>query len=428
MMRRAFTAALAATALTGFGLSMATAQTKPGAAPAGGNGGTVSYKVTADTYSGFGAGMMGTRSTGGMLGAMLGGRMNDPNAAARMLSLELGSNRPPAGTPAAEHLPPEGLGVGASLPLITPRPVKETPTEPDRPGEFEKPRGKLLIFWGCGERARPGQPVVIDFAKMLPGQISPQMMAMGRMTAGQMAKMASTMAGGSRDWRTIGLWPNERTRNTVPARGSLVGEHVVRGNYNPEIRFALSPAQDYLAPFVFSQNGKVASGAHMLMWRQIAHALGYSAMAFGSSGQDTMVMWSSAEMQNAPQPGDFASAAEVARLVAQKALLAPTTTQCAVPAEAVKAMGESGLVTMNAIGPTSTFSFPPRPAKPPANWAPDWAAKVQTRATWTGMMAMASMGGGDDMADADEEAETPPRNQPKKKKKPSLLDGLPLPF
>jgi hypothetical protein len=419
---------LAATALAGLGLTMASAQTKPAPArpalAASGGGGTVSYRVTADTFSGFGAGMMGARGAGGMLGAMLGGRMTDPNASARMLNLELGSNRPPAGAPQAEHLPPQVLGVGATLPLLTPPPPKGGTGTPDEIGDY-KPRGRILIFWGCGERARPGQPVVIDLAKLLPGQLSPQMLAMTRRNAQQMAKMAEAMAArgdGRGQWRTVGLWPNERTRQTVPSTASLVGDHVVRGNYSPEIRFAMTPTGDYLAPFSFTQNGKVASGAHMLAWRPIARALGYHAMAFGSPGEDTVVMWTSAEMQNAPQPGEYASADEVARLVAQKAMLAPTVSQCAIPAEAVKAMGEGGFITMNAVGPTSTFSFPPRPEKAPANWAPDWVTKVQTRSTFMSLIGMAEMMGGDGREDAGAP------DQPKKKKKRSLLDGLISPF
>lgn len=423
MTRRRIAAALAATALAGLGWTMATAQT-------GGAGKTVSYKVTADTYSGMGAGMMGARGAGGMLGAMLSGRATDPDAAARMLNLELGSNRPPAGAPAAEHLPPAGLGVGASLPLVTPRPVRDTPDAPDRdePDTYEKPRGKIMMFWGCGEKARPGQPLVIDIAKLAQGQIPPQLMAMGRGSAGQMMAMARRMGSGAgrRDYATIGLWPNERTRNSVPARGSLVGDHVVRGNYTPEIKFAIAQAQDYLAPFSLTTNQKAPSGAHLLAWRPIPHALGYSAMAFGSPGEDTVVMWTSAEAQSPESPPEFASAGEIARLVQQKMMLAPSVTQCAVPAEAVKALGDSAFLTMNAVGPTSTFSYPPRPAKPPAGWAPDWVTKVQTRATYSGLLGADFAGMGRDAGDAEEDqAEAP---QPKKKRKRSLLDGVLNPF
>ena len=38
---------------------------------------------------------------------------------------------------------------------------------------MEKPKGRLLIYWGCGERVRPGQPVVIDFESMMAGKMPP---------------------------------------------------------------------------------------------------------------------------------------------------------------------------------------------------------------------------------------------------------------
>ena len=56
---------------------------------------------------------------------------------------------------------PQGLRAGASLPLLTPKlsaPVQEE-RSPEVPREFQKPKGRMLIFWGCGERAKPGQPL-----------------------------------------------------------------------------------------------------------------------------------------------------------------------------------------------------------------------------------------------------------------------------
>lgn len=423
--RVSLAAGLAATAVAGIAWSAA-AQTK-------GPGQTVSYRVTADTYSGMGAGLMGARGAGGMIGALLSGRAADPAAAARLLTLELGSNRTPSGPPAAEHLPPPALGVGASLPLVTPRPVVDTPESPDRDSTepMEKPKGRILIFWGCGEKARPGQPLVLDFAKLAEGQIPPQLLAMGRMNPGQMGQMRQRMAraaaGAAGQYRTTGLWPNERTRTSVPATGSLVGEHVVRGSYTPEIKFALAPAQDYLAPFNLAGSRGLPSGAHMLAWRTIPHALGYSAMAFGGMGEDQMVMWSSSEAQTPGSAPEFASAGEIARLVQQRLMLPPAATQCAVPAEAVKAMGGRGFLMMNAVGPTSSFSHPPRPEKAPPGWAPDWVTRVQTRATYSGFLgadfADAEDGGADTAGDPAEA-----RQPAKKKRKRGLLDGVLKPF
>ena len=39
-------------------------------------------------------------------------------------------------------------------------------------------------------------------------------------------------------------WPNERNSDPIPAAGSPAGPHTVRGDYSPEIRFALSQDRD----------------------------------------------------------------------------------------------------------------------------------------------------------------------------------------
>ena len=36
---------------------------------------------------------------------------------------------------------------------------------------MQRPKGRLLLFWGCGETARAGQPVIIDFARVAQGQM-----------------------------------------------------------------------------------------------------------------------------------------------------------------------------------------------------------------------------------------------------------------
>jgi hypothetical protein len=38
----------------------------------------------------------------------------------------------------------------------------------------------MQIYWGCGEHAKPGQPVVIDFAQMSAGKMPAGMEALTR--------------------------------------------------------------------------------------------------------------------------------------------------------------------------------------------------------------------------------------------------------
>src|SRR3546814_14974334 len=80
----------------------------------------------------------------------------------------LGSNQPPTKPPVrADHFFQPQAKLGASLPLWGPEPGAPRPREDGdtMPDNFERPKGRLLLFWGCGAKAGPGTPVVNDFAK-----------------------------------------------------------------------------------------------------------------------------------------------------------------------------------------------------------------------------------------------------------------------
>ena len=113
------------------------------------------------------------------------------------------------------------------------------------------PKGRLLLFWGCGEHAPAGQPVVIDFARMAKGQVPPNLFAAG--------------AGLPEDWQvlasnstTYGEWPNARDSKVVKANASLLGAHKVVSTYAPEIDFTL--ADDFM-PALQATGRDMASGA-----------------------------------------------------------------------------------------------------------------------------------------------------------------------
>lgn len=133
-------------------------------------GPVATYWMSAQTQTGFGAmgGGGGRPSMGAMMGAMMGGGGSNVS---KTLTLQLGSSRKPTGEPAAEHLPPAALQAGQSLPLLTPKVAAAPPREDGRMPENYKPKGKMLIYWGCGEHAKAGQPIVIDFAKVAAGQV-----------------------------------------------------------------------------------------------------------------------------------------------------------------------------------------------------------------------------------------------------------------
>ena len=110
------------------------------------------YDVRAGTVSGFAA--MG----GGMGGAMNMAFGGGGDRVQHELLLRLGSSQGPLGGPAkADHFMPAGAKLGKSVALVTP--VQERGPGDQLPGQRDgqKPSGRLLVFWGCGEHA-PQRP------------------------------------------------------------------------------------------------------------------------------------------------------------------------------------------------------------------------------------------------------------------------------
>ena len=367
----------------------------PARAPAQVVTGPVSnYWMSVETSAGFGAGMMGGAGGGGgrpSLGSIMGMMGGGAGSANHTLRLQLGSGMAPA-APAADHTVPAGFGLGPKLPLLTPRAVPEKREEPGEiPKEYQRPRGRMLIFWGCGERARPGQPVVLDFAQMAEGRIPPAFAnAMKGLDYTPMQPPSP-----SRN-KTYGEWPNEKSNRGIPAGSSLVGPHKVEGNYTAPISFMLTPNQDYMPPLGL-RTAKTAGGAAMLNWTPAPTARGYIAMAVGGGQQDTVALWISTEGQAAAFGlPDYLSPGEVTRLVANKALLPGTASSCAVPKEFVDA-APTAFVNLAGYGDEANFSYPPRPTDPRTPWNIEWTVKARYRTADSGILGMdmgAMMGGG----------------------------------
>jgi hypothetical protein len=338
----------------------------------------------------------------------------DMNGYVKILHLQLGGNARPAGAPSAEHLPPAGLGAGPTLPLVTPQEIRTTeePSTPGMPPNMERPRGRILIYWGCGEHARPGQPVVFDFATMQAGHIPPAFAA-----AMNVAREQPPSPG---RFPTYGEWPNQKSQAHVPKTGSLVGEHVIRGNYSPEIHFTLAPGQDFLAPVTLVSNAAAPSGAVPVVWQPVPGARAWFASAFSAGQNGDVIMWTSSETQAMPMM-DYMPDGEIDRLLRQRVLMPAPTDRCTVPSEVAHA-GQAPMFMLTAFGGEANFSHPLRPARPPASWHPDWLVKLRTKSSYMGLLGMNMPGMG-----AREEAQGQPGDNPppdQKKKKKGLLGGI----
>jgi hypothetical protein len=309
----------------------------------------------------------------------------------RALSLQLGSTDRPTGDPQAEHMIPPGLNMGASLPLVTPREAAPSTAEPREDGLppqlTQHPKGRLVIYWGCGEHAA-GPPIVFDLANL--GQ--------GKMPDFPMIAVTAPKAPSPGRYTTYGSWPNDRDGQAVPADASLVGEHTVHGDYSPDIHFHLGPDHDFMGPLTITGHDPSPGGGTRLTWAPVQGSTGYFAWMMGASmkgGRDnpTMVMWSSSmkpSMMGAML--DYLPPGEVRRLIAQQVVLPPDATECIVPSE-VREAGAMGMLSMIAYGDEVDVADPPRPARAKAAWNPQYTVKVRFKSTTSLMMGMPSMGG-----------------------------------
>lgn len=350
----------------------------------------VRYTMDAATMSGMGA--------GGGMGAMLGMMRGGPPQAVKTLALHHGADTTTP-KPEANHFMPKGAGLGTSVKLVPPvRP-------PEGEAGFERPSGRLLLYWGCHARAPKGQPVVIDFAKLAKGQVPPGLF----MPAIDLPDDWTINAANS---RTYTFWPNDSDNKQVSSNASLLGAHRIAANYAKEISFTL--AEDFMPPLT-ARSSAAPEGGYGLAWDGLAKATGYYAWAMGAKDDGRggapaeMVWWASSKNQAFGGPlWDWISPAGVRRLIAAGTVMPPEQRNCVIPAEVVKASGEGLMVNLQAYGPQADFAYPPRPADARTPWKPEWIARVRFRSSTMvipGMdMAMDDMG-----ADAAPAAEAAPK-------------------
>lgn len=334
---------------------------------------------------------MGVTTLGGMtaLGGMAqGGRpsmadmmrgLRGMPTEAHTVELRLGSTLAPQGSPEAHHTMPPGAQVNRPIFLETPAPSGPVAGEPV---PYQQPKGQITFYWGCGETAGPGQPVVLTFDKLLRGENDPELQALqGAVTAREVSKPTPATS------KTYGYWPhgdrqnrNRDLRASFPAGSTLAGQHVVEGTYTPRITFTLPDGKSYMDAVRYASSAVQASGALALSWTAVNRATGYSIgiMAPERMNDDSanIVMWSSAERPATFIQNEDLTPAEVNRLVALKAVLPPSTTSCTVPVEVMKATGQGSMLMFTAFGDEATFVHPARPADPAVAWDQEWFSRV----------------------------------------------------
>lgn len=331
---------------------------------------------------------------GGMLGGLMGGMGGGAqgrgagsgntaygNARAmsimppRVIDIALHNSLRP-GVEASQSIPP-GMRIGESLPLVPPRaqPVQTEPGEVPQEYQQHQPKGRILLYWGCGSAVRAGQPRVIDLARAKPTDYA-QAFA-GRAVPDRGPRVGPAYA----------LYPNERNQVNLSRDSSLVGEHQVRGDGVPaSMKFTLGAAQDLMPAIDLRTTGKPQDSMGT-SWQPVRNARAYYLHAMSQNGDD-LVMWSSAET---PDTGmglfDYLAPATIDRWLKERVLLAPETTQCAIP-QGIFAGGRDAtpMLRMMAYGGESHIVHPPRPADPKAAWEPEWSVRVRVKSHTMAML------------------------------------------
>jgi hypothetical protein len=352
------------------------------------------------TYSGGMPAMSG--GVGGMIGSLFGGGAKaggnvfgntQTGTAGRWMDVTLLTHKNP-NLMAGQQAPGAAAKFKDALKLVAPEDVKpepvtvsdNTPVEPN----YEMPKGKMYLYWGCSAEVRKGQPLVLDLSKMDRTQMAKFFQSRG----------ATTRVPGPGVGRPV--WPNKTDDRMLPAGASLVGEHLLTGDGVPEgFRVAID-AQHDLMPAIDVKRSEV-DGAVQFAWQPMEQARGWFIASMGAraggenagNGEMEMVIWSSSEL---PDMGmgllNYQPNASVDKWIKEKVILPAKATECKAPKEAV---GPMSMTRMIAYGDELNLAYPPRPKDPKLAWEPEWSAKVRLKSMATlmpgmGDMAMSAMG------------------------------------
>ena len=373
------------------------------------------------TFSGMGMPMGGMggnpmSALGGMFGGKAGLGSNSfgntrSMSAGRWVDVTVRSRANP-NLEEAQQAIPEGF-MSPALELKTPKNAPPPPRDEEdvRHEEPDKPKGRILLYWGCGPEIRPGQPKILDMATAGPGDFAK--FFVGRSATQRGAHLAAGRP----------VWPNLDDSRMVPASASLQGEHAFSGKGIPDgFRFKIPAAQDLMPPLTLDQ--AESNGATDLSWNAIATARAYFVSAMGSNGKEDMVMWTSSELADTGFGlMDYQTNAAVDRWLKEKVLLASNTTRCTVPKGIFGEHG--GMLRLIAYGDELNLAHPPRPKDAKAKWQPVWAVKLRVKAVTSGMLGMAAQGrAGDSSRERNKAQEQESSGVPKMPQPMELLKGI----
>lgn len=312
----------------------------------------------------------------GMMGKAMGMPEMGPK---RSLQLQLNSPRTVPPEPLATHDIPPGQKMGDTLPLLIPvyETTKHTDEEPQE-RTMEKPKMRMLIYWGCGESVRKGQPKVLDTEKMSP-------MEFGKALSSR--SLSRQYPPRPRSGWAYADWPNKKNSLTVPKDSSLVGKHFIHGNYMPDITFSIPARHDFMDPVDFTSVTGELSDSIRFQWGEVPTAIGYFGMVIAHSEKaGETIIWTSSDVEDAGFGFlDYVPSSDVRKLIKDRVVMPSSTTSCTIPKGIFKDAGGAALQFI-AYGEDMYAEYPPRPKDPKQPYHPIWTAKVRLKST--GMLVL----------------------------------------
>lgn len=315
---------------------------------------------------------MSSEEMSGLEGMMMG-RMSGMGPR-RSLMLQLNSPRTIPSNPEATHDIPPGQKMGRTLPLLIPERSKPVKEEEGEEAKYEKPKMRMLMYWGCSETVRPGQPKVLDTEKM-------SMIDFGKAMAGRTGSFQHSPS--PRSGWAYADWPNRKhQQQEVPKGSSLIGDHFVHGNYSPDIKFFVDEKHDFMAPVEFSSVKGGLSDSIRFQWKKIPTALGYFATAMAHNEKTgEMIIWSSSEPQD---PGyglmNYLTPADVTRFIKEKVVMGPEVTNCSIP-QGIFSEANGAVLQFIGYGDELNIAWPPKPKDPKIPHDYIWAMKLRNKST-----------------------------------------------
>jgi hypothetical protein len=250
-------------------------------------------------------------------------------------------------------------------------------------GDFQMPKGKMYLYWGCGTEVRKGQPLVLDLAKMDPKQYS--QFFQNRSATARIPHPEPGRPG----------WPNKEDDRMLPEGASMAGEHAFAGDGVVDgFKFNIDAGHDLMPAVQATRNddGK----AVLFKWTPMQQATGWFLQSMGmrgegaaANGEMEMVYWTSSEL---PDMGmglmNYQPDGAIAKWQKEKVILPASASECAAPKEAVSPMA---MVNVIAYGDELNMAYPPRPKDPKITWEPQWDVKVRRKSVASLMPGMGGM-------------------------------------